>query len=431
MPSTKRKINDISSDALTQTLQEYESNYPNGIGQLIASIPGKEAWRFFIDGRHQETGESWVHYEIRESGYLLAMSSAFGKMLDYICSSTQLSLSVIKTLHFIALSNIHDTNYSRYGSMDNSDFNNIFNFGVNLRVAVVSKEGLFEILNRIKNGNPLLGIEYSFVSGFSRSGVTTTHRLIRHDNIYKHEDLYVLAEEIKGATHIRTCRSIGEDENLEVYLKTANLFFNQLIDSFNSSIQDIAQPENKLKHIVEFITECEQSHPYIDGNGRTFCTLLLNFLLIKSNFPPVIMHNPNLFDGLDQETLIDEVIKGMQNTLLLAKNKKIFDQTTEDILEKCGVGYHKRFDDSYDILKKHFDKPTDANAESKTETRPMMTRLKLNIINSNNNRFFHQGNSRTCADTASSNQTSLLESGPLRTEHATFIAPRSSPHTAE
>jgi hypothetical protein len=59
------------------------------------------------------------------------------------------------------------------------------------------------------------------------------------------------------------------------------------------------------------VTVLERLHIFSDANGRTLCTVLLNRELIKYGYSPVILDNPNMFDGCCHETIKAKIKEGM------------------------------------------------------------------------------------------------------------------------
>ena len=106
------------------------------------------------------------------------------------------------------------------------------------------------------------------------------------------------------------------------------------LDCYHREISEAVTPLEKLTAIVNFIQSAEQLHPFTDGNCRTFCMLILNYLLMQSGFPFVIMDNPNRFDLFTHDQVMNEVVEGMENTFKLLKEGKLYNISTDDILNK-------------------------------------------------------------------------------------------------
>ncbi len=91
-------------------------------------------------------------------------------------------------------------------------------------------------------------------------------------------------------------------------------------------------PLERLLAIVHYIQACERTHAFIDCNTRTNM-LLLNHLLMRHGFPPVILNNPNQIATSSDMEAVGLVLEGMENTLKLAQGEKLFNVDTQEILE--------------------------------------------------------------------------------------------------
>ena len=108
----------------------------------------------------------------------------------------------------------------------------------------------------------------------------------------------------------------------------------KLITKYMNEIAKAHKNETKLEVIVDFIQSCFQLHPFLDTNCRTFPIFLLNNLLMKNGFPPAILEYPNKFVAYSKDELVSDVIKGMRNTLILAKDGKLFGYDSEKLINK-------------------------------------------------------------------------------------------------
>ena len=106
------------------------------------------------------------------------------------------------------------------------------------------------------------------------------------------------------------------------------------IDQYAKSIESALSPREKVRAIVKFIQACELVHPFKDANGRTFCMLLINFLLMKEGFPPAILFDSNHLNLYSQEEMVSAVVKGMSHTIQLIREGQLFDVKTDDILRE-------------------------------------------------------------------------------------------------
>lgn len=123
---------------------------------------------------------------------------------------------------------------------------------------------------------------------------------------------------------------------MEFYEKPNEASHRQLlncIQRYELAMKAAINPLEKLKAIIIFVQDCEQLHPFSDGNCRTFCMLVLNDLLKKNGFPLTILSDPNKFDGFSPDELVDEVIQGMSNVFELIATQKLFGVTTASMIE--------------------------------------------------------------------------------------------------
>lgn len=97
----------------------------------------------------------------------------------------------------------------------------------------------------------------------------------------------------------------------------------KLINAYEARMASISQENRyeRLKTILQFIHIAEINHPFQDGNCRTLCTCLLNRELMRHNFPPTFLWDPNYLDLLSTEEIMLEVLEGMKDFDTLAKTK--------------------------------------------------------------------------------------------------------------
>lgn len=112
---------------------------------------------------------------------------------------------------------------------------------------------------------------------------------------------------------------------------------NDIVQSYNSSIDAASTQLDKLKVIVAHIKQLELLHPFSDGNGRTFVNVLLNSLLIKNKFYPAIFFDPNIFDLYSTSQIVNVVIEGMWFFEYAASNPEkplFYNHTEQPLFEK-------------------------------------------------------------------------------------------------
>jgi hypothetical protein len=376
---------------LKKVLADYAKLAYQNPSQLRLLIPSAEVWRFFIDGNLQKS-HGWQGFEKREPGYLKALYAAYDQIYDLV---TPLSIDYISKLHQLAISDVIGTNYHKknisptlFGKFRQATAIQ-YGIGFYQEYDNVSREGLYEFFAKNSPHN-FLKIEYDKNS----NGLALTLENIEllrvcvaaakskkvsycaldvlnelNTKVLAKLKLFRLptAEKAKSLLAVMAM-SIGKTKNLR---EVVNYIVNEVHPDFNDSddlqlsvvsyqaktpsvllsdaIQtlvnqyqaDIVTAKNyldRLKAIVVFIQACEQLHPFVDANCRTFCMLLCNNLLMRNGMPPAIFYNPNRFDCLSTDELIMDVIEGMQNTMILIKTGKLFDITlTESLASTSSV----------------------------------------------------------------------------------------------
>ncbi len=278
-------------DAMIQTLNNKQSlsqNNEEKFQNLFSSLPRQQIWRLFIDVPSQIMENGWFGFTNREENYLDCMA----KGLIFIKNTINLPLSsqLLVGLHS---SCTNDLGRITAGFRTPTDG---FGFG-------------FYGSNDFRHLPTITTAGYKELVSFSGQG----------------------GYEINAGANIRLTYD-GTDE------RSIALAVNSTIDEYNTIIPTLTDTNEKLKAISKMISKLERIHPFCDGNCRTICMLLLNRELIKNNFPPVILYDPNCLDGWSTEEIILLLKNGMMNFKSLVNgNESIFGKTVE-WLQKHGNG---------------------------------------------------------------------------------------------
>lgn len=102
--------------------------------------------------------------------------------------------------------------------------------------------------------------------------------------------------------------------------------FKKDVQRANSNLQLV------LAEIIGLIQDLHQLHPFLDGNGRTFCILLFNHLLVRYGFPPCMIDNTAIFSLCSREEILDHVLEGMEQTLRINKKRDYPGPSTQQVL---------------------------------------------------------------------------------------------------
>jgi len=352
-------ISDIKTDTpkdtnqrVSKMMDEFKTQYKGDPFLLLATIPATEAWRFLIDGQDQKENpyfQSLSQYEQTESGYLLTTIKAFVFMLETAKTNPKHEklIDFSKTLHKKALEGLlNGTNYhNNCEKPDHADckvqmekeiceFRNDNKTSVNLGKPTL--DGLMQILENIFNDKtPWLQLflhedEFRLLKPIIYNSITlkNTHKISDIKQIPK------LAMEILAkTTNVKdknkkylSIRSINDSKSKDEIVKKRNEQAEKLTINFLQQLSLVVSDFEKISCIVEFIKDLEQLHPFADGNGRTFVTLLQNYLLIINKLPPTILYQPNNYEGHSTQDLVNQMLEGMENVLTLAKTKLLYDE---------------------------------------------------------------------------------------------------------
>lgn len=323
---------------LNSILKQYQTHFDSNGKKLRQAIPTNELWRFFVDGWLLQNEESWLTFEKREPGYLLALAKAFSLLFD---PNASLTAEFIKKLHFTSTEHVKNLNYDNDTSEDKKgDFRKSIDgrWGFPLKIVNTTKEGINEIVADLQYQTETY--TFSGINIHPKKGHTLSD-----------EEIKILEDDTQLNTAKKIFESLGNHKMnyyYTLYSKAINesSYYNQIlafIEHYEKNINAANTALDKLSIIVKFIANCERLHPFIDANCRTFCMLLVNFLLIKNGFPLVIQDNPNRFEGYSTGEMTNELINGMNNTFSLIEKKLLHNVKTDDILQQATHDEKKYF----------------------------------------------------------------------------------------
>lgn len=344
---------------------------------LVKGAWGRETdkrWYLTEEEAKQTVGEiinkdrGWVPYDKREKNYLLSMYTAFQEILAFQATKepTDLSIDFIKSLHNKAMDKTEDTEFDKGSINKKGEIRATFsNFG--LTGDTCSVQGLKDFLKKIEiqsenkeiqelsillkkseKASPdskefselkdkiMLREKGPFLTIILDSNEldkkiilnALNYKEIKQEIEKQQKDFFALI--LSGDKKLGSDFLIPQGEETQ---KEVTQAFEKLILNYNHAIKKTENVLEKLDVIIQFIQDSEQLHPFLDGNCRTLCMLLLNHLLLQHGFPPVILDDPNQFDCLSLQELRQKVICGMENTIELIKKGFIYDIKTKEILK--------------------------------------------------------------------------------------------------
>ncbi len=304
----------------------------------LKKFPIEELWRFFIPNYNHKKAESILSNNLSErvhSGhivkkcYLERMLNTFNFVLEN--RATELNINFINELHWHATSRlIHNTQYNpethmpEQGGKFRTREEEIFK----LTPENTTRDGIQEIAMHIKEKAKLnihfdiKGQEKHHKDVHSHSQATS---ILHHSAAYIHAAITDQWKEYEVTFHSKVNPQKLPD------------IMNDYIHQYSSAIKMQTDSTLKIKCIVSFIRDCEQLHPYSDGNTRVFATLLLNHLLMQNHFPPTILDYPHNFKAHSTLELIHDVKKGIARTLILIQTghaNEFSEVDTQTVLER-------------------------------------------------------------------------------------------------
>lgn len=276
-------------------------------------IKPSEIWRFYIDGYRQLTPEGIEKgislFDVAEPGYMRAMLDAH----EYMMQTFELPLTpqLIVDFHKKALGRVENTanrNLKKFRDKKNADFGLLLNEGEHdlRKKGNVSHRGLNEFLTSMQNQpNPLAC--YIIFSDISTGGSTFDDQILQKALAIQDQ------QGIASAVNFLEKNIIAGHANFfvtEMTHEEIQYKVTELINHYQYKIQQALNDDEKLEAIIILIQSIERLHPFLDGNCRTFCMLLLNRELILNGFPPTMLDNPNRFDLFSINELKDEIRQG-------------------------------------------------------------------------------------------------------------------------
>lgn len=323
----------------------------------------------------------WYGFEQTEPGYLQAMYSAFQ---DIFKIESKLSVDFIERLHDVAAKDVKNTQFDDDEENRRGELRQCSSMDFTLRKNNLSREGMKELINRVGSEKDesaiMLGVVF-YDDDQSDEGVLRINkdslrdikkyidqrndekahgirvqqnfplakyflyvkdkkefmgRLANGDRYSLLDNLAKSSEEISeyiyslafDRQHGVVCVS-QQHGDAQAILRSQ---LNSMIAVFDAAMASASNPKEKINHIVRFIQDAIQLHPFGDCNCRVFGMLLLNHLLLQHGFPLAIMHEVNHFGAYSRDELVVDVIKGMQNTFDLIEQKQLFGLETQDVL---------------------------------------------------------------------------------------------------
>ncbi|GEM_PF-6764760 len=275
----------MRKNLFTSLLPNDDNWLEDKVTSLIHAFPIEQWWRLFIDGYRQYSfsdkkfGNESVRrdsfacesFEITEPGYITSCLFAFLTLLENI--SKPLTLNLIQETHANATKRI-----DCFGKKNPGEFR-----GTNSSVFI-----------RLDTHT----IDPKFASNYTTEGI----RELEKDSTELGLTCFYDRRDNTPLAIFSPEKTTDEMNNL----------VNNIIQTYEETMRVDKTNIEKIRIIVQLIQKFERLHPFKDGNCRTFCMLILNRELIKHNLDPVIMYDPNCFDGFSMDQVVNEILHGQK-----------------------------------------------------------------------------------------------------------------------
>lgn len=148
-------------------------------------------------------------------------------------------------------------------------------------------------------------------------------------SLYKLNERYYMGHNFTtGLDDYVNGNHIETDAETEQVEKEAN----RLIAIYNAEIKSALTSREKLLAITKIIVDFNVLHPFGDGNGRVFVGLVLNELLLRNGFTPVILDDFRIFRGHTLNEIISKLEIGLQSFNDVVQNPKYYQIGTKNML---------------------------------------------------------------------------------------------------
>lgn len=226
------------------------------------------AWRKYIDGPDHLLGP----YSYSEQGYIEAMIIASAYSACLYNKEQALDIAALDNIHQLSLHRVGSTNYDQEPNGTPRSIRQSRSMSFILRRNNSSRAGYIELLRLLKNNERPSGkfrlFIYDRYSPTSQGAELTAQRL--RDPEYTSEQWadYLLTHEVCYSSDNTTYSATHVMEDLLVKLHAESFFANT--------------DQKRSRTVATFCQDGARAHPYLDGNGRSFCMLLPDILSVRS-----------------------------------------------------------------------------------------------------------------------------------------------------
>lgn len=277
----------------------------------------------------------WPAFNRTEPNYLQPLITTFNSLFSSDVKEEKIDhVEHSLWIHQQVTHRVGNLNYDKVATADKKNmFRMSSSIGYKLK-DISSVAGLKEMLDRIEIGYSIapesmqtITIEIGKgVYKITRSSIEVFRRHFRFFNNHKAAE-YIFS---KLTTEKVRFDSVIESDNPSAVIRRILV---SIFDRYEDEIKRYTKPIDKLRSIISCIRDCEQLHPFWDGNCRTFCMIKFYDLLRANNFPIPIQYDPNRFNGFSIDEILDDVLQGMEDMLAVAQScENLYGVSTDEIL---------------------------------------------------------------------------------------------------
>jgi Ankyrin repeats (3 copies)/Fic/DOC family len=273
----------FSKNRLYQTFDlDIDSSQTISFNQLVEKcfngFNPANSWRLAVDGTQQKSDNGWLGWEAREPNSISAMKKVFDYIYQY--GDEPITVNTLRQIHTLAVKEVGGLN----GRANHAN--------------ELVKPGAFRTTE--------VGLRISLGFNATEDGLNYLLKLTSDDQYYSVGEQRGYSRTGTANFHYRA-QKIPESALIEKAEKAINEYYDTMtqLDGRDNYV-------DVIKAIVKCVKDIELAHIFRDGNGRTTYALL-NLMLVQNHLPPVILEDPNFFDGYSIDEMVDEVLKGMEN----------------------------------------------------------------------------------------------------------------------
>lgn len=241
--------------------------------------------------------QGWLGFEDNEPGYLLNVTNGLCFAIAHMLSGKPFTLGFLKELHQTCTKDVHQMLDQTPGEFRSRGAS----WQMDLKTD--SLEGLIETIDYLKSVEAKMGTSGLDISIQTKDGVEFI-------SSFCNEDTHSLADKIwsnlkAGAVIYYNAR---EENKID-----SNSFLDEVcsahIQQLEEALENAVTKQEKLTALFTYLKHDVLHHPFQDGVGRTYSMVLLQYLLMRDNFLPVLFLNSNIIPGYSVKELVDEYLR--------------------------------------------------------------------------------------------------------------------------